>query len=239
MRSLRYLTVIILLIFSCAITAEAATFAYIKVSGRTKKIVQKEQIAIEKKIQEFKNGQILLKQAVSNGIVIRRHTLLILFAGEKRDVENFLKNVPYEGDVLNKLCAKVLFNFDTVIKNQDEKNKVSGKGNLIQGMVPRLTDPRPFLKLLSSKAPLMEVFKATNKIVNGNSALKLTNYERLSNTRASVRIFANSIRPENFLLEWKGRGYSRENQLSMPSAWESMKDYTAEESKEFIEKIDL
>ncbi|HNV72257.1 MAG TPA: hypothetical protein PKO06_21295, partial [Candidatus Ozemobacteraceae bacterium] len=72
-----------------------------------------------------------------------------------------------------------------------------------------------------------------------NAASGLQDLKYYQNPKAAMKLYANKLRPELFLLEWKGLGYTREERLRVPPGWADMKDVTLEESEDFINNLDL
>ncbi len=234
-----FLVFVLVLVFAGGVAAEAASFGYVKISGKNLKSLREEQASLEKIIRSWKEGEVILRKETASGLVKTRYTIVTVFAGEKAAIQAFLDKAPYEGDILELLIAKVLFNFD--LRAIDEKGEVIMKGKAGRGMVPRFQDPREFVSIVKNPN-IMTVYEKLVLWMNRSAAdprAQLQDLPQLRNPRAAIKLYANKLRPEHFLLEWKGLGYTREERLDAPLGWAGIKDVTPEETQDFLDKLDL
>jgi len=232
MRILRLVALILFLILVGGLVAEAAEFGYVKLVGRDLRKLRAEQESLEKLVRGWSEGQVLYTKLTMSGLFVQRNSILMIIAGEKKTLENFLDKSPYEGDVIKELVGKFLFNFRSATKDKDGKTVMRGKHAI--GMVRRYTNPSDLLGLMKDVSVLALYEKLKDpKGATADAVVKL------SDPKAALKLFANKIRPENFLCDWKAPGFTEESDLVCPQGWESQKEYTDEEAKEFIENLKL
>lgn len=232
MRILRWVALVLFLVLAGGLVAEAAEFGYVKLSGRDLKKLRAEQASLEKLVRSWAGGEVLYTKLTMSGLFVQRNSILMIIAGEKQALENFLDKSPYEGDVIKELVGKFLFNFRSATKDKDGKTVMRGKHAI--GMVRRYANPGDLLGLMkdASVLSLYEKLK-DSKAANADAVVKL--YD----PKAALKLFANKIRPENFLCDWKAPGFTEESDLVCPPGWESQKEYTDEEAREYIENLKL
>lgn len=232
MRILRLVTLILCLVLVVGMAAEAAEFGYVKLAGRDLKKLRSEQASLEKLVRSWPDGAVIYTKLTMSGLFVQRNSILMIIAGEKKSLENFLDKSPYEGDVIKELVGKFLFNFRSAAKNEEGKTVMRGKHAI--GMVRRYTDPRDLLKLMKDTSVLSLYEKLQDpKAATPGAVVKL------HNPKAALKLFANKIRPENFLCDWNGAGFTEESHLVNPPGWESQKEYTDEEAKDYIQNLEL
>ncbi|MEW6708737.1 MAG: hypothetical protein AB1403_02855 [Candidatus Riflebacteria bacterium] len=232
MRNLRWLALVLFFVLVGSLTAEAVEFGYVKLAGRDIRKLRSEQASLEKLIRSWPEGQVLYVKLTMSGLFVQRNSILMIFAGEKKALESFLAKSPYEGDVIKELVGKFLFNFRTAVKNSDGKTVMRGKQAI--GLVRRYANPHDLLGLIKN-ASVLSVYE---KIRDPKTNVAGTS-EKLSSPRGALKLFANKIRPENFLCDWLEYGFTEESNLISPPGWESQKEYTDEEIKENIENLKL
>lgn len=212
--------------------AEAAEFGYVKLVGRDLKKLRTEQASLEKVVKGWPGGEVLYARLTMSALFVQRNSILMIITGEKKSLEAFLAKSPYEGDVIKELVGKFLFNFRSSTKDKDGKTVLRSKHAV--GIVRRYTNPRELFSLLKD-ASVLSVYEKLNDPKAATSDVVV----KLHNPIASLKLFANKIRPENYLLDWQGTGFTEESHLINPPGWESQKEYTEEEIKDYIQNVEL
>ncbi len=232
MRTVRRVALVLFLVLVGGLAADAAEFGYVRLSGRDLKKLRTEQASLEKLVRSWPEGEVLYTKLTMSGLFVQRNSILMIIAGDKNALESFLDKSPYEGDVIKELKAKFLFNYRSTVKDKTGKTVIRGRS--AAGMVRKYANPRDLLSLLKDASdPSIYEKLQDPKVANANAVEKKFEF------KGALKLFANMIRPENFLCDWEGPGFKDEAKLLCPPGWESTKEYTEEESKEFIENLEL
>lgn len=221
MRLTRTILLVLVLVFAGTLMAEAADFGFVKVKGKNLKALREEVASIQKLIKDWKDGEVLYTRETSTGAVFKNHQILVIFAGETSQVTGFLSKAPYEGDVLQKVVGKFLFN---------SRREGQVKGLTAFAFRREFSSVRDVLKLLqnASARSLYHQLKSA-----GNGGLPLPKM------MGAGQVFHTSVRPENFLFTVEGTNFVDDSKLIAPPGYTTMKDYTAEEAKDYINNLDL
>jgi len=115
MKSRKFFSVLMLaFIFVAFVTAaQAAIYGYIVVRGKNIDNTNREIETIERLIKTWPNGEVLHKHSVVSGgaFFFKKITATIFFAGNQKDISNFLTQGPYEGDYVKDVV--VMFNYSS------------------------------------------------------------------------------------------------------------------------------
>jgi hypothetical protein len=97
-----------LVAFSVA-AVDAATYGYVPVKGKRLEELRREVSTLERLIKEWPAGEVLAKIETSSGLVFKKHDIVVLFAGNAKDITQFLTKAPYEGDFLRGIVVRYTF----------------------------------------------------------------------------------------------------------------------------------
>lgn len=103
----------------CAVVAQAATYGYVSVKGKKLKQLRREVNTMEMLVKEWPNGEILAKLEYSSGLIFKKHEIVVVFAGNSREITAFLTKAPYEGDFIKNV--EVSYSFGNFVSASGEQ----------------------------------------------------------------------------------------------------------------------
>ncbi|MDN5279393.1 MAG: hypothetical protein PWR01_3358 [Clostridiales bacterium] len=122
MRSILRLIALLAIFSLCVVSAQAATYGYVSVKGKKLEMLRREVQTMEMLVKEWPNGEILAKLEYSSGLIFKKHEIVVVFAGNSKEITDFLTKAPYEGDFVKNVEVGYTFG-----------NFVNAKGESIPG----------------------------------------------------------------------------------------------------------
>ena len=188
------LFVVLTVLLLCAVTVQAATYGYIKMRGRKLDQLQREASTFERLVKEWKDGEVLLKQTDSSGIVFKKHEITLVFAGPSRDITKVLTSAPYEGDFVKNVVVRYWF----------EKR---AKG-----------EEKPSFRTLTRKFPNIRKAIEYQKGLSAAALLKkIDGPHQNIEVKASVSFYSLQEDKDNLIFTWStGAGFQRSINVTLP-----------------------
>jgi hypothetical protein len=118
MRSILRLIAVLTLFICCITAADAATYGYVSIKGKKLKQLRREVNTMEMLVKEWPNGEVMAKLEYSSGLIFKKHEIVVVFAGNSKEITQFLTKAPYEGDFIKNV--EVSYKFGNFVNSNGE-----------------------------------------------------------------------------------------------------------------------
>lgn len=119
MRSILKIFAVLAIFVLCMSAAHAATYGYASIKGKRLESLRREVQTIKMLVKDWPNGEVLATIESSSGFVFKKHEIVVVFAGNSREITTFLTKAPYEGDFIKNV--EVSYNFGNYKNKAGEK----------------------------------------------------------------------------------------------------------------------
>lgn len=109
MKKIRVILFLVVALFAFSVVAQASTYGYVSVQGKKLSALRREVSTIERLVKSWPNGEILFTKETSSGFVFKKHKVVMVFAGNSKDISKFLTGAPYPGDFLKNIIVGYTF----------------------------------------------------------------------------------------------------------------------------------